>query len=521
MKKFKYIMFTVLLGSLLLFGLSGCGSQGTTDQDTLVGPENPIVTPPVPSNTPPTITLIGANPVNLNVGDTFTDPGATANDKEDGDLTSKITVTGTVDTTQVGTYTLTYKVTDSGGLSETVSRTVNVTAPSNTPPTITLIGANPLRVTACDPYVEPGATATDQEDGNLTSKIVIDNSAVDTNTLGTYEVIYTVQDSDGAKAEVKRTVEVVTTLVNSKVIPQTGQTKSYDEAGIEVSRDCSLKDDGFYQAGVARNFVRTEINITAGMVEDTVTGLVWEDTEHASLSSADPSTDPKLLTQIDAKTYCSNLSLGGKTWRLPNVWELTTIANKAEYDPAIEDVFKFYSLYAQGYTWSNTDDVLSTGNVWIVNFKTGVDVDSISPKGSKYSTRCVFGTEFKPAATYTKDPATNIISSDKTGLEWADDDLTAGGSETWKAAIDFCEALTAGGYSDWRLPNINEYYSIFDYDQNKLVFNVSTTEKMWSSTTAAPGYTGFDTAWVMKKSKGDSTPIGKSNPQPFMCVRNK
>ncbi len=77
-------------------------------------------------NTPPTITLVGENPLSITVGNNFTDPGATAIDLEDGDLTSAIVATGTVDTNVVGSYTRTYSVTDSGGLSASVTRTVNV-----------------------------------------------------------------------------------------------------------------------------------------------------------------------------------------------------------------------------------------------------------------------------------------------------------------------------------------------------------------------------------------------------------
>jgi hypothetical protein len=79
-------------------------------------------------NTPPIITLLGDNPINITVGDTFIDPGATATDVEDGDLTGSIITTGTVDTAVVGAYTITYTVTDSGGLTDTKTRTVNVSA---------------------------------------------------------------------------------------------------------------------------------------------------------------------------------------------------------------------------------------------------------------------------------------------------------------------------------------------------------------------------------------------------------
>lgn len=62
--------------------------------------------------TPPVITLLGANPLTLTVGDTFTDPGATANDNIDGDITGDIDVVNTVNTNIAGTYTVTYDVDD-------------------------------------------------------------------------------------------------------------------------------------------------------------------------------------------------------------------------------------------------------------------------------------------------------------------------------------------------------------------------------------------------------------------------
>jgi hypothetical protein len=51
----------------------------------------------------------------IEVGSTFTDPGATALDVGDGDLTSSIVVSGSVDTSTLGTYTLTYNVSDASG----------------------------------------------------------------------------------------------------------------------------------------------------------------------------------------------------------------------------------------------------------------------------------------------------------------------------------------------------------------------------------------------------------------------
>ncbi len=74
--------------------------------------------PPVENHKP---VLVGVDPVDIYVGDTFDNmAGVTATDELDGDLTDDIVVTGTVDTTKAGTYTLTYKVENS--LKETASK---------------------------------------------------------------------------------------------------------------------------------------------------------------------------------------------------------------------------------------------------------------------------------------------------------------------------------------------------------------------------------------------------------------
>ena len=67
----------------------------------------------------------------------------------------------------------------------------------NTPPVITLVGADPLVLTVGTPYVEPGATASDNVDGDISGSIVIDATAVDVNTIGSYVVTYDVMDAAG------------------------------------------------------------------------------------------------------------------------------------------------------------------------------------------------------------------------------------------------------------------------------------------------------------------------------------
>ncbi len=76
--------------------------------------------------TPPVITVIGINPVSVVVGSVYNDAGATALDNVDGDLTASIISTNNVVTSLVGTYTVTYNVTDAAGNIATATRTVNV-----------------------------------------------------------------------------------------------------------------------------------------------------------------------------------------------------------------------------------------------------------------------------------------------------------------------------------------------------------------------------------------------------------
>ena len=89
--------------------------------------------------TPPVITLIGSSTINLTVGDSYTELGATATDDVDGNLTSSITTSGSVDTLTASTYIITYSVSDSSGNSTSANRSIVVSAAASgdTPGTVT------------------------------------------------------------------------------------------------------------------------------------------------------------------------------------------------------------------------------------------------------------------------------------------------------------------------------------------------------------------------------------------------
>ncbi len=83
-----------------------------------------------PPNRAPAISLTGDNPAIVTLGSSYIEPGAMAQDGEDGDISDQITISGQIDTGTVGTYQLTYTVTDTAGLSATpVRREIIVVEP--------------------------------------------------------------------------------------------------------------------------------------------------------------------------------------------------------------------------------------------------------------------------------------------------------------------------------------------------------------------------------------------------------
>jgi uncharacterized protein (DUF1800 family) len=109
--------------------------------------------------------------------------------------------------------------------------------PNDQPPTITLIGDAVVDLEQGSAYTDAGATVTDNEDGDITSSIVVENP-VDEEIVGTYLVTYNVTDSAGnAAAEVSRTVNVtadvtppVITLLGASVIT-IAQGTNYTDQG--------------------------------------------------------------------------------------------------------------------------------------------------------------------------------------------------------------------------------------------------------------------------------------------------
>lgn len=117
---------------------------------------------------------------------------------------NKVQTINKVNTNKLGTYTITYKITHLK-TTKTVKRKIKVV--DTTKPAITLQG-NEVSIYQNDTYNEPGYTATDNYDKDLTSKVKTTNN-IDNKKAGTYEVTYSVEDSSKNKTEIKRKVNVI------------------------------------------------------------------------------------------------------------------------------------------------------------------------------------------------------------------------------------------------------------------------------------------------------------------------
>ncbi|MBC1797668.1 DUF5011 domain-containing protein [Listeria booriae] len=179
------------------------------------------ITVTVTSNDAPVIT---ASDKTLKKGASF-DPmaGVSASDTEDGNLTNSVSMTANdVDTSAVGTYHVTYSVTDSDG--NTTTKTITVTVTSNDAPVIVASDQTIKKGKAFD--VMAGVSANDLEDGDVTGGITVTANDVDTNTVGTYHVTYSVTDSDG-----NTTTKTITVTITSNDAPTFTTSDVYLKVG--------------------------------------------------------------------------------------------------------------------------------------------------------------------------------------------------------------------------------------------------------------------------------------------------
>lgn len=227
-------------------------------------------------------------------------------------------------------------------------------------------------------------------------------------------------------------------------------------------------------------------------VSDTTTGLLWQKCSYGASGPTCATGTQTTLNFANASAYCSSLTAGGKTWRIPTIRELHSIHYLAN-NPRI-DTSKFGATQAADY-WASDSAVFNSSAAWTVSFYDGTT--STTPQTNLRYLRCVTGTEKKTVSNFT-DLGNGTVKDSSTGLYWqkctnGQNSLDCSGTGTaaadWASAISYCNSLNLAGKT-WRLPNKNELVSILDYQKtafpltNTDVFpNMPNDHLYWSSTT--------------------------------------
>ncbi len=306
--------------------------------------------------------------------------GVTATDKEDGDLTEKITVeSSTVDINTVGTYTITYKVTDSKNKSTTL--TIKVTVTENKKPTIS---ANDLTITqglAFNPL--DNVTAQDTEDGRIKDIEVVENT-VDINTVGTYKVTYKVTDS--YKQEVTKTISITVVENQLPSIIATDQ-KIYQGDSFNPLTNVTANDP---EDGKITNIEVIENTVNIDKIgEYKVVYKVTDSYKQSVTKEIKVTVIEKKLTKKDGEFYLNSLSWNETTKKYTISGYLIILNTNnndddAKYYLLLKDKVSEneYSLEISAWT-KNVPYALGTDNGYDYNlswFKGEVDLSSI-PQG--------------------------------------------------------------------------------------------------------------------------------------------
>lgn len=162
----------------------------------------------VNNNNPPVITLNGDAVVYIEAktGAKYVEEGAVVVDDIEGILPNdRLVITGSVNTDVIGTYFIKYDAKDIHG-NPAISVYRQVVVRDTTPPEVTLNGSKDIKLLYGEDYIEEGAIAIDNYDGEL---LVTINNPIVIDKTGIYEVTYVAYDKSGNRGSATRTVEII------------------------------------------------------------------------------------------------------------------------------------------------------------------------------------------------------------------------------------------------------------------------------------------------------------------------
>ncbi len=287
-------------------------------------------------------------------------------------------------------------------------------------------------------------------------------------------------------------------LKTMKRLPDTGSTSSYT---------ATPGEDNDYNYNAPYFLLNGD-----GTVTDTVTGLMWQQTDGGEM---------KIENAIN---YCQTLALGGHTdWRLPTAHEAFSILNHQHANPALDNTV--FTTSAADYWWTNNRQANDTNKVWVTNAGGGIGnhprTETISAGGTKkFHVRAVRDV-INPStiSNHFIDNGDGTITDNLTNLVWQK--IGFSDSLSWEDALHFADTCSYSGHSDWRLPNIKELQSINDESRigpsiNTAFFANAVIGHYWSSTTL-PNQT--TKAWYLDTQYGITTYALKTSRLKLFLVR--
>jgi hypothetical protein len=437
------------------------------------------------------------------------------------------------------------------GCSKDTATSIITPTADHTAPTDPNLSANPVSAGRID-LIWTGSTdnvaVAEYEVWRGTSKITVvsSQSYSDIGLLAGTAYTYKVKavDAAGNRSPGMNSVTAITAGTRSSIkLPQTGQTTCFDSSGVI---DCvNTGQNGELQKGVAWPSPRFIANADTS-ISDALTGLIWAPNGNI-MKSKDSSWDidnvvgDGKVTWQHALDYISKLNsenyLGHNDWRLPNRKEIRSLVNYGQGNTSAWLNTQGFDAAELNFYWASTSAGDFGHSAWMISlgdgsvfeyFKATYDncvwpvrggyvsaAPADLPKTGQTTCSDSDGNVVVCAGTgqdgdYQKgiswpdprfaDNGNGTITDNLTGLVWAKDGnapgpsaCSPGSAMTWQNALDYVACLNTNtylGYTDWRLPDVNELESL----SNEGLTSVSswlTTQgfinvqgRYWSSTSA-------------------------------------
>lgn len=244
-----------------------------------------------------------------------------------------------------------------------------------------------------------------------------------------------------------------------------------------------------------------------GTITDSISGLMWQQTDAGE------------MTLEQAQKYANDLKLAGHDdWRLPCPMELFCIMDHRLHGPAMNT--RWFTASAARYWWTETARPDNTEKYWQVNTGGGIGAhaksEAVGAGGENpVHTRCVRGVSPWGTGPRLRKNTDGTVTDLVTGLVWQQQ--LSPQAMTWEQAQQYCQKLSLGGQSDWRLPTIRELRSISNdrLAQPSLdpdFFSGADSVPCWSATTQSnrperAWYTDFTSGLVTYRDKTEQLQV--------------